>query len=55
MKPIEPKALAHYLAACHIAGVSVAKTSIHDLRALIERCGTLSIPDVVRLLRKESP
>lgn len=54
-KPLEPHALAHYLAACKIAGVPVAATSATDLRALIKRCSELSIPNAVRLLRKGSP
>jgi hypothetical protein len=52
MKPIEPKDVAHYIAACRVAGVPVAVTSEPDLRALIERCSTLSIPDAVRLPRR---
>jgi len=54
VKPIEPQALAHYLAACRVAGVSVAMPSTPDLRALIERCAELSIPDAAKLLRAKA-
>ena len=53
MKPIDPAALSHYLAACKVAGVTVARQSPADQRALIERVARLAIPDAVKLLRRE--
>lgn len=54
MTPIEPHHVNHYLAACKIAGVTVALTSPEEMRALIDRVSRLSIPDAVKLLRKEA-
>lgn len=51
LPPIEPAAFVHYLTACKIAGVPVADTRVADLRALIVRLASLSIPDAVKLLR----
>lgn len=51
MTPIDPRAMAHYVAACKIAGVPVAQLDVLDLRALIDRCSRLSIPDAARILR----
>jgi len=53
VKPLQPKDVAHYLAACRVARVPVAGT-FGDLRELIERISTLSIPDAARLLQKEA-
>jgi len=55
MNPIPPKDIVHYLVACKIAGLPVAIISADDLRALIARCATLSIPDAVCLLRRGTP
>jgi hypothetical protein len=49
--PIDPRTMAHYIAACKIAGVPVAQLDVLDLRSLIERCARLSIPDAARFLR----
>ena len=54
MTPIEPHHVNHYLAACKVAGVTVALTSPEEMRALIDRVSRLSIPDAVKLLRKEA-
>lgn len=51
MTPIDPRTMAHYIAACKIAGVPVAQLDVLDLRSLIERCARLSIPDAARFLR----
>ncbi len=52
MTPIDPRAMAHYLTACKVAGVPVAQLDVPDLRALIERCSRLSIPEAARVLRR---
>ncbi len=52
MKPLDPRHVAHYLAAIRVAGVPVAATAAEDLRALIERLSRLSIPAAVKLLRR---
>jgi hypothetical protein len=49
--PIDPGSMVHYLAACKIAGVPVAQIDVPDLRALIDRCAQMSIPDAARMLR----
>jgi hypothetical protein len=49
--PIDPGAMVHYLAACKVAGVPVAQLDVLDLRALIDQCSRLSIPDAARVLR----
>lgn len=54
MTPLEPHHVNHYLAACKVAGVTVALTSPDELRALIDRLSRLSIPDAAKLLRKEA-
>jgi hypothetical protein len=56
VKPIDPHAFVHYLAACKVAGVAapaITPLSPTSLRDLIARCAAMSIPDAVRLLRKE--
>jgi hypothetical protein len=53
--PLDPAALSHYLAACKVARVPVADTSVADLHALIARVSRLSIPDAAKLLRKVQP
>lgn len=52
--PLDPSHVAHYLAACRVAGVPVARLATADLRALIERVSRLSIPAAAKLLRKEA-
>jgi len=52
--PLDPHHVVHYLAACTIARVPVARTSPIEMRALIARLSRLSIPDAVTLLRAES-
>ena len=54
VKPLEPHHVMHYLAACKVAGVPVAQTSVPDLRDLIDRISRLSIPDAAKLLRREA-
>ncbi len=56
MKALEPSHIAHYLAACRIAGVPIADTRLDpmELRALIEKLSTLAIPDAVRYLRSRT-
>ncbi len=56
MAPIEPRALAHYLAACsaaHISPADISSTfrSALDARELMATISALSIPDAVRYLR----
>ena len=55
MRPIDPHVLVHFVAACQVAGVSVTGLATSDLRVLIQRLTRLSIPDAVKLLRKEVP
>lgn len=54
MQPVDPHALVHFLAACQVAGVSATGLGPTDLRALIQRLTKLSIPDAVKLLRRET-
>ena len=51
--PIDVHALAHFVATCQVAGVFVTGLNPSDLRLLIQRLSRLSIPDAVKLLRKE--
>lgn len=56
--PINPAAVAHYLAACAVARVPPATlssrfTSAVQMRALMAQIENLSIPDAAELLRRE--
>jgi hypothetical protein len=53
MRPIDPHALVHFVAACQVAGVSVSGLTPSDHRCLIQRLSRLSIPDAVKLLRRK--